>query len=854
MALVGHALQDGPGQVALVTVQGVAHVGHGQLVPVIAHIGFGDLFANPVQLQALGQGKEQPRGVLDRRTQGEAHLDDVEGRGEDADLGQFAGQGIGEALLEELAMAARVGAPRLAAERLGNDLAQAAAVAVVAFDHRVDAQVGRVVAQHPADGPLQQPGDQAEGLVAIDLVDPAVELLELAPQGLDVEHGLADLVGAGDVDDVGAGLLAHAEAEAGADLVDDLVAQSGGDDLLFQRVAEDFLAEGCAHGLGEVIEQHVFGKGFLGDLRGQQGVLVEQLAVGQQDTDFGSGQPLVAGDALGDLLVAGQVLELATEHPVLLQVTDEATVLVHQFGRAHQHDIDDLGLGVVVAQAELGHLVGHVLEQTIAFVEAHFLAQHHAREGDLDVDLVIGAVDAGGVVDGVGVDQAAVHRVLDAAELGEAEVAAFADHLDAQLATVDAQGVVGLVHDIGVAFLLALHIGADAAVPQQVHRGLEQQLNQFVGGDGIAAAGGQRLHLRAHGDLLLPATEDAAALADELVVVVVPAGAREAEQALAFGIAGFAVRARVDEDVLMVEGGHQPDLARQQHAVAEHVAGHVADADDAEGFALDVPAQHAEVALDRLPGPARGDAHFLVVVAGGAAGGEGILQPVIQLHRDGIGGVGKARGTLVRGNHQVRVRIVVDPGAHRVDDLAVDDVVGQFQQGADVELVTVPDLVEAGVPVQPGDALGDEAALGAGGHDDRVLDHLGLHQAQHLGAVILATIRPANAAAGHLAAAQVDALETGAVDEDLVQRPRFGQSVDETRFELETQVFQLAGRLLEVIATHGGLDQVEHLPEDAVLVEGFDFVERFQVTVALGGKLVRALVRIEMQVEHAHQA
>ena len=36
-------------------------------------------------------------------------------------------------------------------------------------------------------------------------------------------------------------------------------------------------------------------------------------------------------------------------------------------------------------------------------------------------------VDAGGVVDGVGVDPAAVLGVLDAAELGEPEVAAFAD-------------------------------------------------------------------------------------------------------------------------------------------------------------------------------------------------------------------------------------------------------------------------------------------------------------------------------------------------------------------------------------------------------------------------------------------
>ena len=32
----------------------------------------------------------------------------------------------------------------------------------------------------------------------------------------------------------------------------------------------------------------------------------------------------------------------------------------------------------------------------------------------------------------------------------------------------------------------------------------------------------------------------------------------------------------------------------------------------------------AEVALDAFPGAARGDAHALVVVAGGAAGGEGV--------------------------------------------------------------------------------------------------------------------------------------------------------------------------------------------------------------------------------------
>ena len=55
--------------------------------------------------------------------------------------------------------------------------------------------------------------------------------------------------------------------------------------------------------------------------------------------------------------------------------------------------------------------------------------------------------------------------------------------------------------------------------------------------------------------------------------------------------------------------------SRQQHAVAEHVARHVADADHGERLGLDVDAHLAEVALDRLPGAAGGDAHRLVVVA-----------------------------------------------------------------------------------------------------------------------------------------------------------------------------------------------------------------------------------------------
>ena len=119
---------------------------------------------------------------------------------------------------------------------------------------------------------------------------------------------------------------------------------------------------------------------------------------------------------------------------------------------------------------------------------------------------------------------------------------------------------------------------------------------------------------------------------------------------------------RIEEDVPVVERGDELDLAREQHAVAEHVARHVADADDRERARVDVAAELAEVPLDALPGTARRDAERLVVVALGAARGERVAEPEAVLDRDRVGRVGERGGALV-GRHD-EVRIVLVEGAH----------------------------------------------------------------------------------------------------------------------------------------------------------------------------------------------
>ena len=75
---------------------------------------------------------------------------------------------------------------------------------------------------------------------------------------------------------------------------------------------------------------------------------------------------------------------------------------------------------------------------------------HFAVERDLDVHFIVRAIDAGAIVDEVGVDPAALLRELDPAGLRDAEVGAFADGLGADFVAVGADRVVGGVADVDV--------------------------------------------------------------------------------------------------------------------------------------------------------------------------------------------------------------------------------------------------------------------------------------------------------------------------------------------------------------------------------------------------------------------
>src|ERR1700730_2552344 len=144
----------------------------------------------------------------------------------------------------------------------------------------------------------------------------------------------------------------------------------------------------------------------------------------------------------------------------------------------------------------------------------------------------------------------------------------------------------------------------------------------------------------------------------------------------------------------VIEGGEQSEMPRHQHAVAEHVAGHVADADYGDFAALDIAPELAEMALDELPGSARGNAHLLVVIAGRATRRKSVAEPEPVLFGYRVGKVGESGRALVGRDHEVEGLVVGPDNVRRRNDpmlprLLRDDVVGEVEQAADQRLVTL---------------------------------------------------------------------------------------------------------------------------------------------------------------------
>ncbi len=308
----------------------------------------------------------------------------------------------------------------------------------------------------------------------------------------------------------------------------------------------------------------------------------------------------------------------------------------------------------------------------------------------------------------------------------------------------------------------------------------------------------------------------------------------------------------------MVERTHQLGVLGEQHAVAEHVAGHVTHPYAGEVGGLTIDADFTEVTLDRFPGTTGRDSHLLVVITDRAAGGEGIAQPVAILLAYLVGDVGEGGCPLVSRHHQVVVILVVTHHGFGRDHLTLNDVVGHIQQTADEEAIAGLALfLDKGAGGPHRHLLAVEAALGAHRHYDGVLHLLRFDQTQHFGAEIFLAIGPAQAATGHLAPAQMHPFHSRRVDEDLEFGQRQRHVGNAGRCQLEGDIGLDLPSLVQlvVVGAQGGVDHLHKAADDAIVVQVRDLIQfGRQLIMELGLYLGILLAsRIEALLEQGKQ-
>ena len=176
-----------------------------------------------------------------------------------------------------------------------------------------------------------------------------------------------------------------------------------------------------------------------------------ELRIGEHHRELGPRQPRLFRAPLGDLRIARQEFDSTVEQTSRLQHLHQPIFEAEIVGRAALGERKCQRLQVIVAEHECCHLPCHVGEQLVARRVRKLALARGRTQRDLAVDLDVRGIDAGGIVDGVGVEPHALLRRLDAAALGHAQIRTLADHLAAELRCAYANRIIGAVADLLVA-------------------------------------------------------------------------------------------------------------------------------------------------------------------------------------------------------------------------------------------------------------------------------------------------------------------------------------------------------------------------------------------------------------------
>ena len=482
----------------------------------------------------------------------------------------------------------------------------------------------------------------------------------------------------------------------------------------------------------------------------------------------------------------------------------------------------------------------------------------------LDVHFVVGGVHTGRVVHSVRVDLLTVQRGFNTSQLGNTQVPTFAHDAGTQVCSIDTNQVVRFVAHLRVGFVLRLDVRTDSAVVHEVNWCAQNRTNQFRCRVRTCPHSQSFSCFGRHLNRLRGTRENPTSGRNQVAVVVLPARARQFKQALALLIRRGRVRVRVDEDVTVVERGYQTDVFGAQHTVTKNVTAHVTDTNGREVVGSSVDTQFTEVTFNRLPRTSGRNRHRLVVVTRGTTRSESILQPEATVNSDLVRDVREPRCTLVGCDHQVRVVFVVANRALRVHGLllAIFDyqVVCDVQQRVDEHFISSLSSCTPRFAIQGWvrQTLRVETALSSRRHNERVLNHLSLNQAQDFGAEVIAPVRPAQTTTSHATKPQVNTFDFRRVHEHFQSRTRLGTEFEKLRLDLEDVCPSRLPVLitLEHIGAYGSCDHLGGGTQNPVSVQGGHLRQRLKDFFCL--RFDRTLtvpreVRVELSGEQLNQ-
>ena len=366
-----------------------------------------DLLLDPSQADALTEVEICPSGVSYVQTRGHGDLNQVQRAVQHLQRGDPGSEIFGNVLLDQLrTLHAK---PRLLrdAENTLQLVEQLPHLAGVAQHAAFDIEILAPILEQPVGHVPQKTRGLRHRRVLHCGRDAVVESFDLHPNIAGREHFARDAVGARNGRRVRSGIILGAHREHRSHAIDQAIGDRRRDDLAAQAVALQTHREALLHGRREVTRQFGRQVGVLGNVGMDERTVQPNLAVAQDDGEFGTRQPLAGLAAFGDFLLRRQEFQRAVQISGTLERTDHEGALAQPLLRLELAGTDRLALKIVVAQYQTRHFTRHLHQQAIASRARDFPGAHRAVQQYLQIDLDVRTVHARRVVDEICIERRA---------------------------------------------------------------------------------------------------------------------------------------------------------------------------------------------------------------------------------------------------------------------------------------------------------------------------------------------------------------------------------------------------------------------------------------------------------------